>query len=139
MRSGHAFLRILCGLALSQIACSDSGAPVKPLTNGVPDKVSFAQEVQPIFNLRCTGCHGAGGNGGLDLRAPQSHDNLVGVVSPNYQAVRVVAGDASASVLFDKVTGGGLYGERMPRGEAPLTAAQIETIRMWIMEGALRN
>lgn len=120
-------------------SCSDEGSPVDLGGGDPPDSVSYAQQVQPIFDARCTGCHGAGGNGGLDLRSPESYDNLVGLMSPNYSALRVSAGMPSGSVLFDKISGGGVYGDRMPLGQTPLTDPQIAMIRAWIEQGALRN
>lgn len=132
--------RLLVGLlALTALAagCSDLGDPVAP-----PDTtpaISFAADVQPLFTANCVGCHGAGGNGGLDLRAGQSRANLVSVTSPNYGAVRVVPGDPDASVLYDKLTGGGVYGQAMPPTGTSLPAAALETIRQWIADGAPDN
>lgn len=120
-------------------ACSDEGDPVAPGGEAPPDSVSYSADVQPIFNARCTGCHGAGGSGGLDLRSPQSYDNLVDAESPNYRAPRVEPGDPAASVLFDKISGGGVFGDRMPLGQDPLATSQIETIRRWIEQNAPRN
>lgn len=123
------------------VACSDEGSPVVPDEGGgtPDDPVSFAQEVQPIFDARCVECHGIADNGGLDLRGGQSYGDLVGVESPNYGAPRVEPGDPSGSVLYDKITGGGVYGDQMPLGRTPLSGAQIETIRTWIAQGALDN
>jgi mono/diheme cytochrome c family protein len=116
--------------------CSDEGDPIAPGGPDVTGPVSFAEDVQPIFDSRCTGCHGEGGNGGLDLRSPQSYANLVDAGSPNYGAKRVVPGDPDASVLVDKISGGGRYGSRMPPTGSALSAAQISTIRTWVAEGA---
>ena len=57
---------------------------------------------------------------------------------------RVVPGDPSASFLYLKLigdsecvsVGGKSAGERMPKGDAPLSAAQIATIEKWIKAGA---
>ena len=124
---------------LAFAACSDEGDSSSPTDPGDPDPVSFAADVQPIFDANCTVCHGSDGNGGLDLRAPQSYDNLVDFDSPNYGAKRVVAGDPDNSVLIDKITGGGQFGSRMPPSGPGLPAARIETIRTWVLEGAARN
>lgn len=114
--------------------CSDEGEPVAP---GSPAPVSFIGDVQPIFDARCIVCHGAEATAGMDLRAPQSHGNIVGVQATSYPALRVAPFDPGASVLYDKVSGGGMYGEQMPQGGPPLSTAQIETIRRWIAEGAV--
>ncbi|HPF35730.1 c-type cytochrome [bacterium] len=132
--------RLLVGLifaALATAGCSDLGEPV---TAPAPEEtLSFQADVQPIFDGNCVGCHGAGGNGGLDLRAGQSHAALVGATSPTYGAVRVVAGDPDASVLFDKLSGGGTYGQTMPPTGTSLPPAALETIRAWIAAGAPDN
>lgn len=128
----------LAGAGLALAGCSDQGDPVT--APGVtPEVVSFAADVQPLFDANCVGCHGAGGNGGLDLRAGQSRVNLVGVTSPTYGAARVVAGDPDASVLYDKLTGGGTYGQPMPPSGTSLSPVALEAIRSWIADGAPDN
>lgn len=130
------FVAALAGLT----GCSDDGDPVDPGGSDPdpdPTETTFADDVQPIFDARCgPACHGANGNGGLDLRAGQSRSNLVGVTSPNYQAPRIEAGDPSASVLFNKITDTGVYGPLMPAGGPALGADSIALIEAWILAGA---
>lgn len=117
--------------------CSDRGTePTSP--GGGVDPVSYAADVQPIWNANCTGCHGAGGNGGLDLRMPGSRANLVDVPSPSWPGLRVVAGEPDSSVLYLKLTGTAGVGDRMPQGGS-LGADDTEIVRLWIAEGALDN
>ncbi len=116
--------------------CSDRGsAPTAPGGGGATP-VSYAAEVQPIWNGHCIGCHG--GTAGLELAAPGSRANLVGVVSTNWGGVRVAAGDPAASVLYRKISGDSGVGDRMPQGGV-LNADDIETVRRWIAEGAPDN
>jgi len=132
---------LLVGLTCAGLivaGCSDLGDSVTA-PDTTPGDVSYAADVQPLFDANCVGCHGAGGNGGLDLRTGQSRAALVGVTSPTYGAVRVVAGDPDASVLYDKLTGGGVYGQPMPPSGTPLPPAALETIRRWIADGAPDN
>lgn len=124
-------------LVLLFAACSDEGDPFRPGPSDSGGDVSFAADVQPILDARCTVCHGPGGEGGLDLRAPQSHGNLVDFTSPNYGAKRVVPGDPDNSVLVDKIEGGGRFGSRMPPIGTALSSADIATIRQWVSDGAL--
>jgi len=127
--AGVTVLTVLAG-------CSDHGDPLVPEdTVPQPDPVSFATEVQPIFDASCVGCHGAGGNGGLDLRAGSSRANLVGVPATGGGGDRVVAGDSAASVLYQKLTGVG--GLMPPTGALP--AAEVDLVATWIDEGALDN
>jgi hypothetical protein len=101
--------------------------------------VSYAAQVQPIFNNRCTSCHAINGDGSLDLRAGVSYGNLVNVLSLNYGVTRVIPGDPDGSVLYGKVSGNPVFGGRMPPTGAALTALQRQLIRTWILEGANNN
>jgi len=90
--------------------------------------VDYDTQIQPIFN-GCTGCHG--NNGGLSLASGSSYNNLVDVVSQGYApALRVAPGDPSASVLYNKVAGTGVYGNTMGN----LSTDQINLISTWITE-----
>lgn len=87
--------------------------------------VDYATQIQPIFNQRCTSCHG--GTAGLFLT---SYENVT-------NAGIVVAGNANASKLYDKVRLDKLpaVGSRMPQGGA-LSQSQVDLIRDWINQGA---
>jgi hypothetical protein len=139
MRNTSPLLVLFVAASLGLVACSDEGDPVSPADPGDPSRVFFSSDVQPVFDANCIGCHGAGGNGGLDLRPPQSYDNLVDVVSPNYDGTRVAPGEPDKSVLMDKISGGDRFGSRMPPTGSGLSDSTIETIRTWVLEGAPRN
>lgn len=121
-------------------ACSDQGTEPQLDDagdgNGGGPTVSFAADVQPLFDANCIGCHGA--NGGLSLAAGSSYDNLVGVPAQGYAGNRVVPGDPDASVLYRKLSGAqGVGGPMPPTGFLP--AATVDLVRTWIAEGALEN
>lgn len=104
-------------------------------------QVSFAGDIQPIFDADCNrgGCHGgASPAGGLDLTAGRAYQELVDAASEQCSGrVRVVPGDAEASYLYDKLVGVDLCaGSRMPKGAAPLGPADTDAIRAWICAGA---
>jgi mono/diheme cytochrome c family protein len=132
---GAGAMGILAALALG--GCSDNGTdPVPDGGGGDGTTVSFATDVQPIFNANCVGCHGA--NGGLDLSAGNSYGNLVGVISPNYGTARVVAGDGGASLLLRKMRGeAGLGNVMPPSGSLPNDT--LDVVERWIDEGAEDN
>lgn len=105
-----------------------------------PATVSFANDVQPIFNTNCTGCHG--GNGGLYLTASESYSNLVNVESSGYAPLkRVVPSKPDSSVLYLKIIENPStdVGQRMPQGGPYLSGEDISTILTWIEEGARDN
>lgn len=93
-----------------------------------------------IFTPDCTACHGGPGPaGGLNLEPGQAYENLVGVKRAFDPEIRVVAGDAGASFLIDKLEGndlGGSRGDRMPLGGPYLGQAVIDVLREWIQQGA---
>ena len=123
--------------ALAVAGCSDKGTDPTGGDDGGGEQtpVSFTADIQPIFDASCVGCHGAGGNGGLDLRAGSSHADLVGVASSRYGITRVIAGDADGSLLYRKMSGAGSVGTVMPP-TGPLPGTTLELVRRWIDGGA---
>src|SRR5689334_18643017 len=71
--------------------------------------VSFANNIQPIFNRSCalTGCHAPGSLGGnLDLSAGNSYRQIVNHASfQQPRKKRVMPGDPDASYLVQKLEG----------------------------------
>lgn len=111
----------------------DAGA-----TDAGTQAVSFRNDVQPIFNALCIGCHP--GTGGFSLTAASAYNQIVGVdmVGSCRQMARVQPGEPDNSGLYRRVTGT-TCGTRMPTGGPPLTAQQQTTLRTWISEGARNN
>lgn len=114
----------------------DAGTPVTP--------VSYSQQIQPIWNMHCTGCHMPGTTRGqLNLAAGASYAEMVNVASVANSAVRIVQpGSAANSMLWRKVAGApnrslGV----MPTSGALITfdAASVTLIERWINEGAQNN
>jgi hypothetical protein len=137
MRQIRLFLTLAVLLALP--ACSDLGdEPTAPPPDPPVETVSFAADVQPIFDANCVGCHGEGGNAGLDLRSGQSYTTLVGVAATESALNRVEPGDAAASWLYLKMTGQHDAGTVMPPSGA-LDGTLTDRVRDWIEEGALDN
>ncbi|MBM4130746.1 hypothetical protein FJ250_06925 [bacterium] len=127
-------------LALLALAgCSDHGSAPNGSPDPDPATVSFAAEIQPIFDTNCVGCHGDGGSAGLDLRATATPGSLVNVAATGHTGLRVTPGNAAASVLYLKVEGDPSTGARMPFGGAALSVTQRGLIRDWIAQGALDN
>jgi hypothetical protein len=124
---------------------------------------TFTNVYANVIGARCTGCHrpGAGGVtvGMLDMSTQAAaYANLVGVASAGTGAgtsgvtcasiavPRVSAGNATASLLFNKVASK-LAATPPPCGSpmplpataAPLTQAQVDLIGAWINGGALND
>jgi hypothetical protein len=94
-----------------------------------------------VFTPICVACHaGATAPLGLRLDGANSYALLVGVASgqePAFQ--RVEPFDANDSYLIKKLEGRVSEGGRMPLGGVPLPQADIDVIRQWINDGALRT
>jgi hypothetical protein len=105
--------------------------------------VSFEKDVVPILNSYCVMCHLPGGEqGGLSLY-PDAWSELVGIPSKQSPLLQVKPGLPDKSYLYIKLidTGesAGGSGLLMPIQQPPLDQDQIETIRLWIEQGAKQN
>ena len=106
--------------------------------------VSFAAQIQPIFNDNCAlaGCHAAGsGAGGLVLAEGQAYGNTVNVPSSEQPSLfRVKPGSPDDSYLVRKIRGdSSISGGRMPLNRPPLDDSLINLIVTWVSEGAQNN
>lgn len=138
MRKIFSPLLILFGIMFASCSTNTENLTVEPDNGGennppIIEQVSYASNVQPIFNASCTNCHG--GSGGVNLT---SFSALMGSVGNNYGDNVIVAGNADASGLVDKIEPNPQHGSRMPTNGS-LTNTEIQTIRTWINEGALNN
>src|SRR5258708_4869914 len=107
-------------LALLAIATSLAGGADRP--------VSFSKDIQPILAASCWNCHGATLQlSKLDLRTREA------ALKGAEHGVVLVPGKAENSRLYRLVAG--LDQPRMPMN-GKLTQAQIETIKLWIDQGA---
>ncbi len=100
-------------------------------------KMSFAEDVMPIFRGRCVSCHQPGGEGfeksGLDLTS------YAGVMKGTKNGPMVVAGDAQGSNLMWLLDWRASPELRMPHGKKKLSTCDRDAIRSWINEGAKNN
>ncbi len=87
-------------------------------------------------------CHGAGGAGGLDLRAGHSYANLSEVPSQASGQMRLVPGEPTESFLYQKLRAATvpgsvtIGGSPMPVGRAPIPEEHLEALKIWIEQGA---
>jgi hypothetical protein len=95
------------------------------------EPVDFQRAVGPILQRRCLSCHND-----RDRRGELSLQSAKSVGLGGESGTVIEAGDADSSYLLDLLipTDGSA---EMPKGEAPLTAEEIATIRRWIAEGAV--
>ncbi len=81
-----------------------------------------------ILEKNCWSCHGPARTSGLDLRDRQA------LLRGGSRGPAVVPGDAAQSLLYRAVARSGEL--KMPPGQDPLAAAEVETLGRWINQGA---
>ncbi len=119
-------LTALSLLPLAMVACS--GEPA----------VSFSQDVKPIIDKNCIECHQAGGEGevasGFDMA---SYD---GLIKGARFGPMIIKGDAEGSNMVVLMEGRADPSISMPHGQQEsISKADIQTIRLWIEQGARNN
>lgn len=106
---------------------TESAAATQPAAEGAT--ISFANDVMPIFESRCIGCHGGERTQeGLDLK---THGSLM---AGSENGSVITPGDAADSKLVDLVAT-----QKMPKRGPKLTPDQVQIITDWINQGALDN
>lgn len=90
---------------------------------------SYVRDVYPIWEKHCLGCHTSGTNmGSLDL------ESWEGLLRGGNHGTILVPGDLAASRLYTMLTGEGK--PAMPMDGKVLSAAEIDIVRRWIVNGA---
>lgn len=107
-------------------------APVPPTADS---SISFDRDVLPIFRRSCFGCHQNGKRQG-DYRMTEFAALLAGGES---EQPAIVPGDPAASYLLEQITPQDGHAAMPQAPAAPLSAAEIETIRDWIAQGAVND
>ena len=100
-------------------------------------KVTYADDVAPIMQKHCAECHAAGQQGA----------KASGLLMDSYESLMkgtefgpvIKPGSAMASSLYILVSGKDKLTITMPHGKEPLSDEEIETIRVWIENGAVEN
>jgi hypothetical protein len=94
--------------------------------------VSYAANIQPIFNQHCTNCH-SGPFPDFNLRL----DSYANTMAGGQSGAVVVAGSPDNSILIQRMEG--TITPSMPYQQAQLPQATINRIRDWISQGANNN
>ena len=128
-----------------------SGTPVPGTPDGgVPETGVFARDVRPMFDSVCGGCHSAiGPSAGLTLGGPgissaEIREGLVGIKATNGEFSLIEPGNPAKSWVYLKASGDAANvtctrtcdRDTMPPSGTRLSAAQLTTLRAWIMAGA---
>ena len=116
------------------------------LLTGCDNQVSYTEDIQPILFASCLSCHDQNSEGFLN--SGFSLDSYESVMKGTKFGAVVVPGSAESSSLYLVVAHKTASEIHMPphthdalaegRGVS-LTEEQIETIKLWIEQGALNN
>ena len=105
---------------------------------GGESAVSYSQDVKPILEKNCFECHQPGGRGemasGLNM---ESHESLM---KGARFGPMIIAGDPEGSNMVVLMEGRADPSISMPHGkQQSIPKEDIETIRLWIKQGAKNN
>ena len=117
--------------------CALAAAAVLVVAGCAPSGVSYSKDVQPILAKNCAECHAPGQKGfaasGLDATTYQS------LMRGGKFGPLIKPGDALTSALNMLVEGRVHASIQMPHGREKLPARDIETLKVWVNEGAKNN
>jgi len=117
--------------------CAATLAVVAVLSACAPSNVSYSADVQPILKKYCAECHVPGGSGyaasGFDMSSYETF------MKGGKFGAFVIPGDPVTSTLNMLVEGRADQSIRMPHGREKLGDREIETLRVWVQEGAKNN
>jgi Protein of unknown function (DUF1553)/Protein of unknown function (DUF1549)/Planctomycete cytochrome C len=124
-----------CCLLVSLVVAGFGGLVGHSSSFAADRKIDFNRDVRPILSDKCYACHGPDAKevqGGLRL---DKHDGAVAKLESG--KIAVVPNDLAASELVRRITTTNAD-EKMPpaSGGKHLTAAEIETLKLWIAQGA---
>jgi Planctomycete cytochrome C/WD domain, G-beta repeat len=95
--------------------------------------INYEDDVRPIFQRRCFGCHNAS-----EMRAGLSLESYNGVLKGGGSGEIIIAGRPGSSLLFKAISHES-GAPQMPLGQAKLPDAEIRVIRDWIQLGLLET
>ena len=118
-------------IALSLLPLAIAGCSGEPAA-------SYSQDVKPIIDKNCLQCHQAGGEG--EVASGFNMATYDGLMKGTRFGPMVIAGDVEGSNLLVLIEGRADPSISMPHGEQkPVAKEDIQTIRLWIEQGAKDN
>jgi hypothetical protein len=118
------------------LAGTSTIVPVRQACAAEP-KISYADDIVPIFKGWCVSCHQPGGQGyeasGVDLTSYE------GLMKGTKFGPVVIPGQPDTSSLIALIYGRTSSKIRMPFGHKPLPSCLLSNIWTWIFEGAKNN
>ena len=121
----HAYVPALFIGTMLTVACSGQHKP------------GYTADVRPILDKHCAECHMPDGEGAQ--KSGFQIDSYASILKGTKFGPVIVPGSAESSTLYRLVAGKADPKINMPHGKEPLSKKDIETIRLWIDQGALDN
>ena len=113
------------------VSCADMGNGPDPNPPKVGTGISFQTSIGPTLQTYCSTCHGGSGSffvtSVAELKSTGDH-------VPN-----VLPGDGANSNIVKKLMAAPPFGAQMPLAAQNMSAEFIDTLRMWIDQGAKDN
>lgn len=131
--------------AIDYRGCSYSADPSLLETATTGDEVTWSGRIAPFLEVNCGGCHTEDDpDGDLALVGDGAFDALLDDAADQTGLKRVAPGSPETSYLWHKLTNAaGIDGSPMPTspltGWRPLATADLDDIREWIENGALKD
>jgi hypothetical protein len=128
----------LCGCSGNGLGLDEYGRPLRAQPAVLT--ASFAGLRVSVIEPQCLTCHfGPSAAGQLDLSGPGAYTRLAGAgnLSREKPGSRlIVPGEPDSSYLYLKTAGTGIVEARMPKDRAPLSPAELDSLKAWILRGA---
>jgi Planctomycete cytochrome C len=121
----HAYLPIILVSTLITIACTGEHKP------------GYTADVRPILDKYCAECHMPDRDGAE--KSGFQIDSYASIMKGTKFGPVIVPGSADSSTLYILVAGKADPKINMPHGKEPLSANEIDTLRLWIDQGAMDN
>lgn len=115
-------------LLSSLIAMSAIRAEDPPVT---PKPISYYQQIRPIFQAQCQGCHQSAKAGGEYVMT-----DFARLLKGGATGAAIIAGKPEEGSLLEFITPVDGKAE-MPKGKPALSAVEIDLIKSWIAAGAV--
>src|SRR2546423_10898259 len=90
--------------------------------------VSYYKQIKPILRTRCQGCHQPASQGGKLILTTYEAFKGGGASGPGFKP-----GQPDDSMTIKLISGSA---PSMPKNNKPLSAAEVNLFRRWILEGA---
>jgi len=98
-------------------------------------KRTYETDVAPLVGKFCNPCHLAESENPSGLHL----DTYETLIAGGEKGTPIVAGKPEKSILYLKLMEDPPFGKQMPRGKKKLTKEEIQVIREWIEQGALKK